>query len=89
MTTPRTAATIPRPGSASDLGQHHGRPHGLVVVDLEVFVHERLEIVRGNAADDDDLGRICEEVNRVMAREEFWIARQDRALRRILEVRFE
>ena len=58
-------------------------------MDLEVFVHQRFEVVRGNTADDDDLGRVGKEVDGIMPREELRIARQDRALRRILEVRFE
>ncbi len=51
-------------------------PQRLVVVHLQVLVHQRLEVVRRDAADDDDLGRVGEEVHRLVPRQELRIARR-------------
>ena len=90
MTMPSTAATMPRPGSASPIfvSADDGLQR-LVVMHREVFVHQRLEVVRRDAADDDHLGGVGQEVDGLVAGEELRIAREDRALARILEVRFE
>ncbi len=73
----------------ADLGERLRRLQRLVVMDLEVLVHQRLEVVGRDAADDDHLHRVGEEVDRVMAGEEARVLREDRALVRILEVRLE
>ena len=47
MTTPSTAATMPRPGSASaTLLSVAAGLRLFVMTDLEVLVHQRLEVVR-------------------------------------------
>ena len=76
MTTPSTAATMPRPGSASPilLSVADGLQR-VLVVHAQVLVHQRLEVVRGDAADDDHLDRVGQEVHRVVARQELRIAR--------------
>ena len=73
----------------ADPVERRRRLERLVVVHLQVFVHQRLEIVRRDAADDDHLDRVGQEVDRLVAGQELRVLAQDRALLRILEVRFE
>ncbi len=59
------------------------------MVHFEVFVHQRFEIVRADAAEDDHLDRIGEEADRAMIGEEARILRHDRAADRVVAVRLE
>ena len=90
MTMPSTAATMPSPGSASpSFDKRRRRLQRGLVMDVQILVHQRFEIVRRDAADDDHLRRIGEEVDRVMTGEKLWVAREDRTLGGFLEMRLE
>ncbi len=58
-------------------------------MDVQVFIHQRLEVVGRHAADDDHLDGVGEEVERLVPRQELRVLGEDGAVLRVLEVPLE
>ena len=77
----------------ADAGQRVAHPlHGrhrhrlLLVVHVDLAVHERLEVVRRHAADQHEPQRVAQEDDRVVVLQDLRVAREERALLRVLDV---
>jgi hypothetical protein len=89
ITTPSTAATIPRPGSesATELKALGLLPSAALHVDIEI--HQQVQLMRCGGPDDQHAQRIANEIAGGRVAQELGVAGEDGALSGIFDIRFE
>ena len=90
ITTPSTAATMPRPGSAvGHRGERVDRLSRFVMMHLHVQLHHLIHVERLHAAGDGHAQRVADKVPGMMVVEELGIVFEEFALLRLFHVHFD